>query len=50
MTAPAILMMLVAVLIVWGGLVSSTVFMVKNPLNSDPHPHDEHVFDRHPHE
>ena len=50
MTAPAILMMLVAVVIIWGGLVAATVFMVKYPLSSDPHPHDEHDFDRHPDE
>ena len=50
MTAPAIVMMLAAVLIVWGGLVFSTVFLVNNPLDPDPHPHDEHDFDRHPDE
>ena len=29
---------------------AATVFMVKYPLSSDPHPHDEHDFDRHPDE
>lgn len=49
MTAAALVMMLVAVLIIWGGLVASTVFLVNNPISKDPHPHDDHDFDRHPH-
>lgn len=45
MTASAIVMMIVAMLIIWGGLAVSATYMIRNPLPPDPHPHDEHDFD-----
>ncbi|MFV0405742.1 MAG: methionine/alanine import family NSS transporter small subunit [Propioniciclava sp.] len=48
MTPAAVLMLLVAVLIIWGGLVASVVFLIRFPLSAEPHPHDDHDFDRYP--
>lgn len=48
MSPAAVLMLLVAVLIIWGGLIASIVFIVRFPLSSDPHPHDDHDFDQYP--
>lgn len=48
MTPAAILMLLVAVLIIWGGLIASIIYMVRFPLSADAHPHDDHDFDRYP--
>lgn len=48
MTPIAIVMMLVATVIVWGGLIVATVFLMKHPLSQEAHPHDDHDFDQHP--
>lgn len=40
----AIIMMIVALVIIWGGLGLSLVLMVKRPLDDSPHPHDDHVY------
>lgn len=48
MTTSAIVMMIVAALIIWGGLAVSTWFLVTHPLDNAPHPHDTHDFDRWP--
>lgn len=45
MTPIAIVMMIVAVLIIWGGLAASATYLIRHPLPTDPHPHDEHDFD-----
>lgn len=48
MTPAALIMMGVAILIIWGGLVFSTVFLVQHPLGAEPHPLDDHDYDRYP--
>ena len=48
MTPAALIMMVVAILIIWGGLVFSTVFLVQHPLGAEPHPLDDHDYDRYP--
>ncbi|WP_418606870.1 methionine/alanine import family NSS transporter small subunit [Georgenia sp. SUBG003] len=35
MSTVAIVMMLVAMLVVWGGLVAAVVFLLRNPLQED---------------
>lgn len=41
-------MMIVAIVVIWGGLVVSSLYLARNPLPSDPHPHDDHDFDADP--
>ncbi len=48
MSALALVMMIVSILIIWGGLVFSTVFLVTHPLSSEYHPLDDHEYDRYP--
>lgn len=48
MSALALVMMIVAILIIRGGLVFSTVFLVTHPLSSEYHPLDDHEYDRYP--
>lgn len=45
MSGLAIFMMILAIMIIWGGLVASTIFLVRNPMEQ-PHPIlDEHDFE-----
>ncbi|GAA3510387.1 methionine/alanine import family NSS transporter small subunit [Georgenia daeguensis] len=37
MTTTAILMMIVAILVVWGGLVLAVVYLMRHPLEEDTH-------------
>lgn len=48
MTPVALVMMIVAIVIIWGGLVFSTVFLIIRPLSAEPHPLDDHDYDRYP--
>lgn len=50
MSTSAIVMMIVAIVVVWGGLVVSSIYLARKPLASGPHPHDEHNFEVDPKE
>ncbi|GEM_PF-1832393 len=45
MSGLAIAMMIAAIMIIWGGLVASTIFLVRNPMEQPLPALDEHDFD-----